>query len=98
MRAEESRGHLVGGAPQVAQCPEVLKATHGKPPHTINACWWQQMRLRVNMSLDSLVHLRVRKGRELPRSHFRAVLVSGHRGESLRLDGAEAGFQPVLHQ
>lgn len=96
MRAKEPRGHLVWGAPQVAQCPEMLKATHGKPPHTINACWWQQM--RVNMSPDSLVLLHVRKGRELPRSHFRAVLVSGHRGESLRLDGAEAGVQPVLHQ
>lgn len=54
--------------------------------------------MRVNMSPDSLVLLHVRKGRELPRSHFRAVLVSGHQGESLRLDGAEAGVQPVLHQ
>lgn len=56
------------------------------------------MRLQVNMFPDSLVYLRVRKGRELPRSHLCTVLVSGHRGESLRLDGAEAGFQPVLHQ
>lgn len=98
VRAEGPRGHLVGGAPQVAQHPEMLKATHGKSPRTISACWWQQIRLGVNMPTDSLVHLRVRKGRELPRSHLRAMVVSGHQWENLWLDGVEAGFQPVLHQ